>query len=93
MNHTKKQILVCDDYYQNNKFIEKWQDKDIDCCIHPLPLLTCSASHSGGSYYGINKDKCGCWFNDEIEVVLAWELDDLLKKGYTKVMFEFKENE
>lgn len=93
VNHTKKQILVCDDYYQNNKFVEKWQDEDIYCCIHPLPLLTCSASHSGGSYYGTNQNQCGCWFNDEIEVVLAWELDGLLKKGYTKVMFEFKENE
>lgn len=93
VNHTKKQILVCDDYYQNNKFVEKWQDGDVSWCIHPLPLLTCSASHSGGSYYGINKDQCGCWFNDEIEVVLAWELDNLLKKGYTKVMFEFKENQ
>lgn len=93
VNHTKKQILVCDDYYQNNKFVEKWEDKDIYCCIHPLPLLTCSASHSGGSYYGENQNQCGCWFNDEIEVVLVWELDSLLKKGYTKVMFEFKENQ
>ena len=41
VNHTKKQILVCDDYYQNNKFIVKWEDKDVSYCIHPLPLLTC----------------------------------------------------
>ena len=93
VNHTKKQILVCDDYYQNNKFIVKWEDKDVSYCIHPLPLLTCSASHSGGSYYGENQNQCGCWFNDEIEVVLVWELDSLLKKGYTKVMFKFKESE
>lgn len=93
VNHTKKQILVCDDYYQNNKLVEKWGDKDICYCIHPLPLLTCSASHSGGSYYGENQNQCGCWFNDEIEVVLVWELDSLLKKGYTKVMFKFKENQ
>ena len=93
VNHTKKKILVCDDYYQNNKFIVKWEDKDVSYCIHPLPLLTCSASHSGGSYYGENQNQCGCWFNDEIEVVLVWELDSLLKKGYTKVMFEFKENQ
>lgn len=93
VNHTKKQILVCDDYFERNKYLEKWNDEEWFECIHPLPLLTCSASHSGGSYYGINKEQCGCWFNDAIEVVLAWELDKLLKKGYTKVMFEFKEGQ
>lgn len=91
VNHTKKQILVCDDYFEHNKYLEKWNDEEWFECIHPLPLLTCSASHSGGSYYGTNKDQCGIWFNDSIEIVLAWELDSLLKKGYTKVMFEFSE--
>ena len=91
VNHTKKQILVCDDYFEHNKYLEKWNDEEWFECIHPLPLLTCSASHSGGSYYGINQDQCGCWFNDVIEIVLAWELNSLLGKGYTKVMFEFKE--
>lgn len=91
VNHTKKQILVCDDYYKNNKFIEKWDNEEWENCIHPLPLLTCTASHSGGSYYGINKDQCGIWFNDEIEIVLYEELNKLLKDGYTTVMFEFKE--
>ena len=93
VNHTKEQILVCDDYFEHNKHLQKWNDEEWFECIHPLPLLTCSANHSGGSYYGKNQNQCGCWFNDEIEAVLAWELDDLLKKGYTKVMFEFKENE
>ena len=93
VNHTKKQVLVCDDYFEHNKILEKWKDEEWFECIHPLPLLTCSANHSGGSYYGINRHQCGIWFNDVIEIVLAWELDDLLKKGYTKVMFEFKENQ
>ena len=92
VNHTKKQIIVCDDYFEHNKYLEKWQDEEWFECIHPLPLLTCSASHSGGSYYGINKEDCGIWFNDVIEIVLGWELGKLLGKGYTKVMFEFKEN-
>lgn len=91
VNHTKKQILICDDYYKNNKFIEKWDNEEWENCIHPLPLLTCTASHSGGAYYGINKDQCGIWFNDEIEIVLYEELNKLLKDGYTTVMFEFKE--
>ena len=91
VNHTKKKILDCDDYYERNKYVEKWNDEEWFECIHPLPLLTCSASHSGGSYYGINKEDCGIWFNDEIEIVLRWELDDLIKKGYSTVMFEFDE--
>ena len=92
VNHTKKQILVCDDYYEHNKYLEKWDNEEWYECIHPLPLLTCSASHSGGAYYGINKEQCGIWFNDVLEIVLAWELGTLLNKGYSKVMFEFKEN-
>ena len=91
VNHTKKLILVCDDYFEHNKYLEKWDGQEWFECIHPLPLLTCSASHSGGSYYGINKEDCGIWFNDEIEIVLGWELDNLLKEGYIQVMFEFKE--
>ena len=93
VNHTKKQIIVCDDYFEHNKTLQKWKDEEWFECIHPLPLLTCSANHSGGSYYGTNRAQCGIWFNDVIEIVLAWELDDLLKNGYTKVMFEFKENQ
>lgn len=91
VNHSKKEILVCDDYYKNNMQVEKYDGKEYSICIHPLPLLTCTASHSGGSYYGVNKEKCGIWFNDEIEVVLSWDLDKLLEKGYKTVMFEFKE--
>jgi len=91
VNHTKKLILDCDDYYKVNKWTETWQGKEYDSCIHPLPLLTCSASHSGGSYYGINREVCGSWFNDTIEVVLSWDLDKLIKKGYQTVMFEFNE--
>lgn len=92
VNHTKKEILVCDDYFECNKYLEKWNDDEWTECIHPLPLLTCSASHSGGSYYGTNQDDCGIWFNDVLEVVLYDEIDKLTKKGYKTVMFEFKEN-
>ena len=92
VNHTKKEIINCDDYYEQNKYMEKWDDEEWWECIHPLPLLTCSASHSGGSYYGINREDCGIWFNDEIEIMLHWELEGLLKLGYTKVDFLFRED-
>lgn len=92
VNHTKKEILICDDYFERNKCLKKWNDDEWVKCIHPLPLLTCSASHSGGSYYGTNQDDCGIWFNDVLEVVLYDEIDKLTKKGYKTVMFEFKEN-
>jgi len=91
VNHTKKQVLKCDEYFKNNKFVETWDNEEWESCIHPLPLLTCSANHSGGSYYGINQDQCGIWFNDEIEIVLIWDLEELLKNGYEEVMFFFKE--
>lgn len=93
VNHTKKQILICDDYFKHNKYLEKWSNEEWEECIHPLPLLTCSANHSGGSYYGINKEDCGIWFNDVIEIVLRWELNNLLKQGYTTIMFQFQEQQ
>ena len=93
VNHTKKLIIVCDEYFEHNKYLEKWDNEEWFECIHPLPLLTCSANHSGGSYYGINKEVCGSWFNDEIEIVLSWELNDLTKNGYQTIMYEFRERE
>lgn len=91
VNHTKKELIVCDDYYEQNKWLEKWNNEVWTQCIHPLPLLTCSASHSGGSYYGTDFNACGTWFNDVIEVVLDWELTNLLDKGYKQVMYHFTE--
>lgn len=91
VNHTKREIIVCDDYYEKNKVLEKWDNEEWFECIHPLPLLTCSASHSGGSYYGINNNLCGSWFSDCIEVVLRWELEDLIAKGYKTTDYRFKE--
>ena len=91
VNHTKKLIIDCDDYYEKNKWYEEWEGKKYPWCIHPLPLLTCSANHSGGSYYGVNQKDCGTWFNDVIEVVVKWDLDDLVKKGYKVTNYHFSE--
>lgn len=93
VNHTKKLIIDCDDYYEKNKWYEEWEGKKYPWCIHPLPLLTCSANHSGGSYYGINQNDCGTWFNDVIEVVVKWNLEDLIKKGYKVTDFKFSERQ
>jgi hypothetical protein len=93
LNHTKKEIIVCDRYFAKNKWVEHWEGHDWDECVHPLPLLTCSANHSGGSYYGVNKEECGTWFNDEIEVVLDFELSHWLKEeGYVEKEYEFRED-
>lgn len=91
VNHTKKVYIDCDEYYKRNQWNETWDGEEWIECIHPLPLLTCSGSHSGGSYHGINYDDCGTWFNDEIEVVLSWERHDLDENGYSKVEYEFRE--
>ena len=91
VNHTKKCFIDFDEYYESNKWMEEWKGRQYPCCIHPLPLLTCSASHSGGAYYGINKDLCGSWFNDELEVVYNYEDERLIQKGYTKFEVWFSE--
>ena len=95
VNHTKRIFVDCDNYYEHNKVLETWENDDEYEewweCVHLLPLLTCSANHSGGSYYGLNMEDCGTWFNDTIEVVLKWELQKLLNKGYRKVEYLFKE--
>lgn len=91
VNHTKKLILMCDEYYAKNATKERWNGEEWEQCIHPLPLLACSASHSGGSYHGTSMDDCGTWFNDEIEVVLDYEAKPLLDEGYKTVMYEFRE--
>lgn len=92
VNHTKKVFINCNEYFEKNKQQEEWNGKKYFICIHPLPLLTCSANHSGGSYYGINKEDCGTWFNDEIEIVLEDETKKLEENGFKKVEYEFKED-
>ncbi len=87
VNHTKRLYIVCKKYFENNKWIETYDGVDYEWCIHPLPLLTCSGNHSGGSYYGINQDLCGTWFYDELEVVYDYEEEDL------KTLLEYKEFE
>ena len=93
VNHTKKVFINGNRYFENNKWFEEWEGKQYAWCIHPLPLLTCSASHSGGSYYGINQNLCGTWFNDVIEVVEDYDEEDLIKKGYTEFKPKFSEKE
>ena len=91
VNHTKKVYINCNKYYENNKWFENWEGKQYPWCINPLPLLTCSASHSGGSYYGINKELCGTWFNDELEVIDEYGEEDLIQKDYVEFEPKFSE--
>ncbi len=93
VNHTKKLFINGNKYFESNKYLEKWGNEEWFECVHPLPLLTCSASHSGGAYYGINKDLCGTWFNDLLEVVFDWERNKLVKKGYVEFEPQFREEE
>ena len=93
VNHTKKLYINGDKYYQNNKWPEEYEGKTYYWCVNPLPLLTCTASHSGGSYYGINRDLCGTWFNDTLEVIYEWEEDKLIEDGYTEFEPQFSERQ
>lgn len=84
VNHTKKIFIRGNDYYERNKVFETWNGETYDYAINPLPLLTCTASHSGGSYYGVNREECGSWFFDRLEVIddNKEEIDNLLEQGY-----------
>ena len=82
VNHTKKVFINCDRYLKCSTQNNGW-------CVHPLPLLTCSASHSAGSYYGVNKHLCGTWFNDVIEVVGVEEKE--IYKDYDEIIPVFQE--
>ena len=64
LNHSKK-LFIDMDYYENIAPKNEWTDAP----LHPLPLLTCSGNgRGGGDYYGPNKEDCGCWAGDLIEV-------------------------
>lgn len=91
VNHTKREFIDLDRYFKACKWVEEWDGKKYDWCIHPLPLLTCSASHSGGSYYGVNTCFCGIWFNDIIEVVDKEQIKELKNKGYENKLYYFME--
>ena len=86
VNHTQKIFIRGNDFFGRNKWVETWEGKDYECCINPLPLLTCTASHSGGSYYGVNREECGSWFYDKLEVIddNKEEINNLLEQGYTE---------
>lgn len=86
VNHTKKVFIRGNEYYENNKIVEEYEGKKYDYAIHPLPLLTCTASHSGGSYHSeTGAEFIGTWFNDEISVVMCYEESELLSKGFTDI--------
>lgn len=84
LNHTKKQKIHLDKYYEENKKLW-WGDY---WCIHPLPLLTAMGNgKGGGDYFGENQDAVGTWANDLLEIVE--ENED--KFEYQELNINFKE--
>lgn len=72
VNHTKRIAFKFDNLYKDE---DGWT-------IHPLPLLTCTANHSGGSYYGDEKadnELVGTWYLNVISI------EEELPKGYVEV--------
>lgn len=84
VNHTKKQVLWCDDYYKDldgKSFDKGWVQ-------HPLSLLTAFGNGlGGGDYWGPNKEYIGVWGGDLISV------EDLSfsSYGYEAVAYRFWE--
>lgn len=90
VNHTKKQYVKGNEYYEYNKF--KWGDDTPWSCIHPLSLLTaCGNGLGGGDYRGDLPDEnlVGYWCWDEISVEDASTFD---KTGYGFLALDFCEN-
>ena len=95
VNHTKKYVIDLNEYYEQNKWPEKWMDYKTHTemssmyCIHPLPLLTaCGNGRGGGDYRGKFHDysEVGTWAFDKLE----YRHDK--PEGYTEVMYSFKED-
>lgn len=90
VNHTKKQYVDGNEYYEYNKF--KWGEDTPWSCIHPLSLLTaCGNGLGGGDYHEDNPDYnfVGYWCWDEISVEDASTFD---KTGYKLLTLDFCEN-
>ena len=77
INHTKEEIIVMDDYIENNKTEEGW-------CLHPLAILTAMGNgKGGGDYHGINMDLVGSWSTDLISTTYnTQKIKDLISKNY-----------
>lgn len=88
VNHTKHTFIDLDKYFDACKKPEVWKGETYFWCVHPLPLLTCTESSCGGSYYGVNGHLCGTWFNDELEVIDKGEEKEL---SYDEVLPFFQE--
>lgn len=89
VNHTKKQYVDGNEYYEYNKF--KWGDDTPWSCIHPLSLLTaCGNGLGGGDYHEDDPDYnfVGYWCWDEISVEDASTFD---KTGYGLLLLDFCE--
>lgn len=89
VNHTKKQYVDGNEYYEYNKF--KWGDDTPWSCIHPLSLLTaCGNGLGGGDYHGDLPDEnlVGYWCWDEISVEDASTFDTT---GYKLLTLDFCE--
>lgn len=89
VNHTKKQYVDGNEYYEHNKF--KWGDDTPWSCIHPLSLLTaCGNGLGGGDYHKDDPDynMVGYWCWDVISVEDASTFD---KTGYELLPLDFCE--
>lgn len=82
-NHTKKEMVSLQDYYNNGFNCESLED-DKDWAIHPLAFLCCTEQGlGGGDYRGLFRGKKledgGDWFGDDISV------SSEVKVGFTDI--------
>ena len=94
VNHTQKLYIDMARYWKENRTKQKCYIVDAPTqptyewrtwCVDPLPILTATVNHSGGSYYGPNEDKACSWTWDIIAI------EDEPPASYKEVMYHFKE--
>jgi len=79
INHTKKQYVVCNTYYNKSK---KLLEHYGTWCIHPLPLLTCIGNGlGGGDYLRPSNDST-------VELIGAWAWDEITIEQRKPITYE-----
>lgn len=77
VNHTKKEFINCDDFFDavdgHSHLGDGW-------IMHPLSLITAIGNgQGGGDYFGINREKIGMWAWNEISI------ETVAPEGYTEI--------
>lgn len=91
INHTTKEYIDIDNFYELSKFT--WDNNDAEIwCMSPISLMTAVGNDRGGGDYHDQFpcfNRVGSWAYDELEI----KDKNKLPKGYTELQVRFTEQE